>query len=708
VLKVATTGLADAMQAGLKSAAGGTAAELKAYNKKLSQLSPAARALTQAFVGLYPALIKARNALSGKLFAGAAVEIKALAGTYLPLLTKHGEAVATSLNGAARAVAAFVRESRTVAGVKKSLGFVAVAVNNLAAGIKPLAQGLLPLVTVSASFLPQMTSGFKAVADQFAAFMVNAEKTGALKSFIQGGLDALKALFGIIQNVGGILKSVFVDANTGAGSFFTVIGTVIKQVDDFLNSAEGMKAIGAVWGILRSVGTALGDALGKVLPQLGKALVAIAPAIGPVATAMSNFLIVLSPILPIIGKLAAVIGLQLAKALPILAPMLLAVGTAIADLLTAVAPVLPIFASIASVVGKALAGALEKLVPHIGPLVKALGAGLLKVVTALAPVLPKLAEIFGKIMDAVTPLIGPIADLVVSFIDGLMPAFDKLKPSIDKLLAALGPAMITVIGQMKPSITALTGSLVDLAPTFAQITDKVIEAIPGLLTMSGIFFKYVMPAINDMAFAIVPLIRIGTPLIKMFYFIGTSAVALAKSVASFVGRVFGIIGKLQAFLADIGTALVAGFVGGLSRAWHSVTDFFSQAVNLIPDTFLKVLNFGSPSKVMRNLGIGTVASLAGGIKSQIPTIAKVMGTVAKVVSTGVTTDATVKVKAAAVVTGAVAGAGAVAPTTPPIVINVNVATGVDPAEVGRKTVLAIEAWQKRSGRRFLAPTPVPA
>lgn len=698
VLKVATSGLADAMTLGLKAASTGATKNIIAYNKALDKLSPSARAVTQQMVALHPALLKVRNAISGKFFAGFSVEIKALAGTYLPLLSKHGQAVAASLGHAARSVADFARQSGTVKSVAKALGFVATAIDNVMAGVRPLVRGLLPLFTVSASFLPQMTSGFKGIADQFAKFMTEAEKSGALKTFIQGGLDALKALFGILGNVGGILKSVFVDANAGAGGFFTVIGTVIKQVDDFLNTADGMKAIGAIWGVLKQVSTALGSALKVVLPALGKALVALAPAIGPLVTAMSKFLITLSPLLPIAGKLAAVIGLQLAKVFTILGPVILDVGKTIGKLLTKLAPLLPVIATVAAVIGKALVKALDKLMPVIDPLVKALGDGLLAVVTAIAPLLPKLAEVFAKILKAATPLIKPITDIVVAFATGLLPIIDKLMPSLDKLLAALGPALVQVITAVAPAIPRMTDAMAELVPPIIAVIDALVPMIPDMTKLAVLLITKLIPIMVTGA----PVIRFlaGAVYLMLVMLKGTGAIlkTVVGAIGDFIGSAKGPFLDFINWVGNVGGKIIDGMLGGLKFGWHKVTDWFTAATSIIPDSIKNILGLHSPSKVMADIGVNIGKGLAGGIKAQIPAISKVMDSVASVVSGGVATDATVKLKAAAVVTPAAAGTTS---AMPPVVIHVSVANGVDPSEVGRRTVLAIEAWQKRSGRRYL-------
>ena len=171
---------------------------------------------------------------------------------------------------------------------------------------------------------------------------------------------------------------------------------------------------------------------------------------------------------------------------------------------------------------------------------------------------------------------------------------------------------------------------------------------------------------------------------------------VAKAVA-FKDKVVGVFKGWLDWMLALPKKIIDGLINGLKAGWNKVTDFFKGAIDLIPDGIKSALGISSPSKVMAGLGANIGQGLAGGIKSSVPAIAKVMGKVSDTVSGGVATDTAVKLHADA----AVAGTGAAA--AQPITINISVATGVDPAEVGRKTVAAIEAWQARTGQRRLMP-----
>ena len=348
VLAIAMQGLADTTKLGFTAALTGSEQDLIAYQKALKNMSPTARRTVGAMVALRPALIGIRDSVQTAFFARLSGQIAGLGQIYLPLVSRYATAVARSFNRAIREIASFVHQGSTVKTVSRIFDTVRRSIDDLTRGLPNLVRGFLPLLSVSTTFLPGITSGFEAATKRFSDFMQRAEKSGELKTMIQGGIDALKSVGRVFGSVGSIIKSVFVDANKGGEGLFTTLGIVLSQVAAFLDSAQGMAAVGAVWDALRTVGTALGDALAVVLPALGEGLKAVAPVVGILATTMSNFMIVLAPLLPVIGRLAALFGEQLARAFDVIGPVLLGLGTAVAQIAQALLPLLPIVADIAA------------------------------------------------------------------------------------------------------------------------------------------------------------------------------------------------------------------------------------------------------------------------------------------------------------------------------------------------------------------------
>lgn len=148
-----------------------------------------------------------------------------------------------------------------------------------------------------------------------------------------------------------------------------------------------------------------------------------------------------------------------------------------------------------------------------------------------------------------------------------------------------------------------------------------------------------------------------------------------------------------------------GMQQGFKDQWHKVTSTFEDAANAIPSAFKKILELGSPSRLMARMGGHVGEGLANGIVAKVPLIKRAMralvqpvrmagsGLGAPVVQLrGVAADGSVTAPVAA---GSAGGAA--------YSITVNVAPGADPAEVGRQVVKSIEAHERRAGRKRLLP-----
>lgn len=179
---------------------------------------------------------------------------------------------------------------------------------------------------------------------------------------------------------------------------------------------------------------------------------------------------------------------------------------------------------------------------------------------------------------------------------------------------------------------------------------------------------------------------------------GRIMVMVDKAIA-FKNRVIGVFKGWLDWMVALPKKIIDGLLNGLKAGWTKVTDFFKGAIELIPSGIRDALGISSPSKVMRDLMQKTGDGAILGLKDSMPGLRKVVGQVSDTISGGIATDAAVKLHAEATVTRTAADANAM--TARPITINVTVASGVDPVEVGRKTVAAIEAWQARTGKRRL-------
>lgn len=581
VLKLATAGLGDAIKEGFSG-------DAEKFAKALEKIPPSARATAVAIVALKPAFDRLREAVARNFFRGLAQEITALAKTYLPLVQKQAAATATYFNAAALGIGKFLRSGYAVKAVADIFGDIRVAIGNVTSGLPNIVAGLLPLLRVSTSFLPGLTEGFGGLAERFATFMREAEKSGQLKEFISGGLQAVGELFKVFASVGSILKSVFVDATGGAGGFITVIGTALKTVADFLNTAEGESAISAVFSNLALIGQSLGSALSVILPELGNAFRALAPAIPPIAVAIEHFLKTLAPILPIVGQVVAAIAENLAPVFIELGPVLLRIGETVGALLQAAAPLLPVIGQLASIVGNVLVGVLSQLIPVIMPIVHMLAGTLLRAFAALAPVILKVAQ-------AVAPVAGPILHALASVLDEVVLAVMPLLPIVAELF-------LTVFRAVAPILTPIIRMVGQLAGMLGQTLAQVLVALMPVFQAFAVHMDEMLPALQPLIDATLQLVAAFLPLVPVVAELAATMVAglipamtpILKLVAELATLVIRLIATGLKVLVDYLTSALVPWIDEARKAFGWIADKVEEVTADVRRYAIALFNFLLP------------------------------------------------------------------------------------------------------------------
>lgn len=278
-LKVGLLGVGDALKAGL---AGDTAA----FEEALKGLAPEAAQVVREFAALKPALSEIKSAVQGNLFGPLIGQLGPLASSYLPLVGGALMNIAAQFGQAAKDSIAFLTIPETVSKMGGAFINASTAVGNMVGGLEGLLQAFLPLVTVGSSFLPGLTDGFGGATERLAAFMQEAERTGQLAGFIQGGLDKLNSLWDTLRKVGelfGVLRSIgttlFGGIDLTAGKLLDKTIRLAEGFRDFVGSAKGTSTvqqlmqtlrsvIDNVFGTLQRLGGIIARTFGPYIPQL--------------------------------------------------------------------------------------------------------------------------------------------------------------------------------------------------------------------------------------------------------------------------------------------------------------------------------------------------------------------------------------------------------------------------------------------------------
>lgn len=363
------------------------------------------------------------------------------------------------------------------------------------------------LKTAASSFLPGLTQGIK------------------------NALPAFGPVLGVVSAVGKALgdslNRIFSQFNTPAGRQFAAFLTKeLPQQIGFLTTlfiqfgrifASVWQAAGplitaaekAIIGFFSHVNTsAAGNGLSKffnslipVMPQIATTLTALGGLIGNIFKALAP---AIGPVLGLITNIANAISTLISG------PVGQDLVRLFDDLIAAVTPLIPLLVNIAQTVlppllqgldlivsqgiapfVAALAKDLAPLMPVIGQaiseLVKALAPFIVQLIQALIPVLPQIINLFIGFLKAVTPLIGPLGNLLAALTPLIGPLTQLATQFFQigvKLLPLLIPLITPLIAIATPFVKALT-PLVKVFSDIAGWVDHLVQGLKDLIELPG-------------------------------------------------------------------------------------------------------------------------------------------------------------------------------------------------------------------------------
>ncbi len=608
-LKIALSGVGEAFSAALGD-------DPEKFAESIAGLSPAARSAALELRAAKPAVDALKSSVQDAFFQPLAGHITAAAAALAGPLRAGMSGVAREFGLGAAEAARFAASAASASAVTSIFGSLRSAVAAVQPAVQPLLAGLRDVAVVGASFASGLAPGIGSAAQRFGEFLSNAAASGKALAWMQGALDVFRQLGQVGGDVIGIVKSIFAAMSTGGSNALGVLGQILSQLNAFLASAEGQKALVAIFQALSQVGgalmpifKALGGALAQVAPHIANIATALGPGIAAAVSALGPALAALGPGLTLVAQMLAQ-----AFASPELQSGLLMLGQGLSAALAAVAPLLPVVAQLAGIVGQVLGIALSNLSAALGPVIAALSGALQPALmsissafTQLGPAMQPIYAAFGQILGAVVQsLLPPILQLIPSLLNGLVPAFVELFNAVNPLIPLLTDLLVMAIKDILPQVvpiipivTKLGLAFVDLGVKVAEIVAKIKPAIEAGVQVFQWMYNVLVghSVIPDMVNGIGT--WIGTKLIGWF----TALPGKIKSSVSNLGSTMLGIGK------DIVNGAWQGIQSMASSFYNNVRSFFSNIVKNVKST----LGINSPSKVFAWIGRMVPAGMAKGI-----------------------------------------------------------------------------------------------
>lgn len=420
---------------------------------------------------------------------------------------------------------------------------------------KPFEDTLIALVQTSSAILDTFGGIVK---DKFGAIaeLPVFDKLEAVFAAIPDGLDGMIASLSGFAPLIAPIAAVFGAAGLGAASAaLGPLGNLIPVINPLVGA---IAALALVTPEFRAAFMGLGDVFAPVKDAAGGLLPVLNDMMKAFGGAMANLVTIAAPAL---AGLATTVVNVVGDLAPVIGDFVGTVGGAIGELVTVVAPVIGEFVRI-------LAGAFSSLAPVIG-----------EFVSVLVPAL-------GRALDGIMAFAGPVVELVGVLLAGAFQILTPLLGPVGDLLARVGDVLATVVAALSPLAPIIIDSVVVAFELLLPMVDAVVGVFETLVASGAI--ENLVSAFGQIATAIVPVVTAIFPsLIEIIDSladpIATAALAFSELVLALAPLADLLSGPMIKQIEMMGEALVVAF-GILGRAIEIHSAGLGFIVGLFVDT----------------------------------------------------------------------------------------------------------------------------
>ena len=287
-------------------------------------LAPEAQAAAMAFADIRDELGQLREDVQAQLFRGFADEIASMADETIPDMSAALQIAADSVNEFGRQMAGVARETNFA----DMMGELDPALDDAFDGMTALAQATEPFLRAAAPAAERLAEMFERAAEQLRDFVSSSQGQNRIQTFLDEGIDSLRAWGALLQSTGDLLATIFEAGADSGDGFVIALNNIIERWDGWLESARGQDAlteffqsgkdaIAAFQPVLDGLKEAfdilvtpdtmgrfegLGEALGQAIPVIAE-IINLFGQLGTI-TAISTLLAAISPLVEALGNIS--------------------------------------------------------------------------------------------------------------------------------------------------------------------------------------------------------------------------------------------------------------------------------------------------------------------------------------------------------------------------------------------------------------------
>lgn len=268
-MKIATLGFSDAVE---------NMADPEKFYEALQNLSPNAQQAALSIQALTEPLKQLKNATQDALFADFAPMINDMARQYLPMIEQLTSGIAGAFNNAAKSIFDQLMTPETQSVLQDTFNNLVLAFERLAPAAGPFVDAISRIVQTGSSFLPRIADSITGMAEDFAAFITEAQKSGDLERWFREGLEAAEVFWEIIKEVG----KAFANLAPAGREVLPEIKTMITSLTQTLPSlVENLNKVVAPFAAIMDAAARMYNFVAEKIDQLRQKVQEFAQRLGP-------------------------------------------------------------------------------------------------------------------------------------------------------------------------------------------------------------------------------------------------------------------------------------------------------------------------------------------------------------------------------------------------------------------------------------------
>lgn len=455
--------------------------DAEAFEEAIADLAPSAQAVAREFRSLVPLFQAIRIDVQQAFWAQLEGVLTKVASVLAGPLRAGMISVSTALGGVVLEFARFLAQRETADVLAQVFDRTAAAVDNIADAIVPFLQGMRTLVEIFAPQIELMTENLEAGAESFRDWAAAAQESGEALQRFEQAAEFLGTLGEIVGGAFRIIDSAIQASHNAGVDLFQTVADLINQAADLSETVEAQAG-------LQQFFQSVDQLIRALLPVLGEAAVQV----GRLTSPLADLVTALGP-----GVRAALRGITDA-----LIALVESGGEVFAE---ALSDAFIILAPHLAVVGELAGKLLEAVAPLLDPLARLIGF-ILEFAAGIALLLVPLIEPFTTLLSAIlTPLFEVLLRVAQVALPPLADAFERLAEKATPLIEKLGDEFLNfVLASLPPSLYILQLAIDGIIWIIDQWIKYNDDIVAGLKTLWNWIKENVVPILRDELW---PLIR---------------------------------------------------------------------------------------------------------------------------------------------------------------------------------------------------------